>query len=99
MILENELGKTVLENEVYKEITQIATLKVKGVYPYKKNDFVSCKFKDDNLNIKINIKVNQDLDVVKTCSKIQNKVRESILDMCGIDTDDINIDVLGFVKE
>ena len=99
MVIENKLGKTVLENEVFKEIAQIATLKVKGIYPYKKNDFISCKFKDDELKINVNIKINQDLDVVKTCSKIQNKIRESILEMCGIDTENINVEVLGFVKE
>ena len=99
MVIENKYGKVVLENEVYEQIAEIAALKVKGVYANKKNDFITCKIKDDNLNIKVNIKLQQDLDVVKTCSKIQNRIRESILEMCGIDTEDINIDVLGFVKE
>ena len=99
MQIENKYGKVVLENEVYEQIAEIAALKVKGVFPNKKNDFITCKVKDDNLNIKVNIKLQQDLDVVKTCTKIQNRIRESILEMCGIDTEDINIDVLGFVKE
>ena len=32
----NENGKIVIENKVLKDIAQIATLKIKGVYPLKK---------------------------------------------------------------
>lgn len=95
----NDYGKVVLNNKVFKEIAEIAALKIKGAYPYKKNDFVACKLKDDILEIKINLKVKQDSDVVKICSKVQNKVRESIFDATGLDCESIDVDVLGFVKE
>ena len=95
----NEYGKVVLENKTFKEIAQIAALKVKGVYPNKKNDFVNCKFKDDVLSMTINVKVLQDSDVVKVCSKVQSKVRESINDMTGINCENIDVEVVGFVKE
>ncbi len=100
MEIVNERGTIVLENKVYKDIAQIAALKVDGVYPYKKeNDFAVCKFKEEALTVTLNVRLTQDIDVVKTCSTVQGEVRRAIEEMTGITCDSVNVEVQGFVKE
>ena len=95
----NEIGKIVLQEKVFRDIVQIAALKVEGIYPVKKNDFADVKMKDEKLNVVLHIKLGQDIDIVKACTKAQMKVRESLEDMTGLPVGSINVDIQGFVKE
>ncbi len=95
----NEIGKIVLQEKVFRDIAQIATLKVDGIYPVKKNDFADIKMKDEKLSVILHIKLGQDIDIVKACTKAQMKVREALEDMTGLPVGSINVDIQGFVKE
>ena len=99
MEYKNENGKIVIENKVLKDIAQVATLKVKGVSPYKKeNDFVTCKFNEDELFVNVLIKIKQDSSIDKICNKVQKNIQEAIEDMTGVKCNNINIEIAGFVN-
>ena len=99
--LESTMGSAILGADVFKNIAQIVSGKIEGVYPAKKeSDFVVCKIKDaENIKLTLYIRLRQGIDVAKTCSDLQRKVHEDILDMTGIDSKDINLDIQGFVSE
>ncbi|MBQ1477385.1 MAG: Asp23/Gls24 family envelope stress response protein [Erysipelotrichaceae bacterium] len=101
MVIENksEIGNIVLENKVFKDIAEISALKVSGIYPNKKNDFAEVKLKDDQFSVVLNVKLKQNIDIVKTCSKAQMRVREALEDMTGIPVASVNVEIQGFVKE
>ena len=93
-----ELGKYIISDKAFREIV-VATLdNVKNIYPAKKDkDYVECKFnKNNELNIKISLRVKKGIDIVKLCSKIQDEVKENILLMCEVEPKTINIDIQGF---
>lgn len=98
--IEAKNGKVILSSDVFKNIAQIASNKVSGIFPAKKeDDFVSCKLNNDNVKLTIFIKLKQGSDVSKVCSQLQNKIHEDILDMTGIDCNEINLDIQGFTSD
>lgn len=98
--LDSKMGQVILNSDVFKNIAQIASTKIEGIFPSKKeNDFISCKISEDNVKLTLFIKLKQGIDVAKVCSQLQRKIHEDILDMTGIDCTDINLDIQGFVSE
>ena len=99
LIINNENGKTIIDSKVFESIAEVSALKVKGIYPTKKNDFASCKINNDDVVLTLNVKLEQNIDVVGTCGKVQEVISEDIAEMCGVECKAINIDIQGFVKE
>ena len=101
MIIESksDIGNIVLSNKAFRDIAEISALKVEGIYPVKKNDFAEVKLKDEKFYVTLHIKLKQNVDVVKTCTKAQTRVREALEDMIGIPVSNVNIDIQGFVTE
>ena len=93
----NEIGKTLISNRAFQDIAEISALKVSGVHPVKKNDFAEVKEKDGKLAVNLHVKITQNIDIVKTCAKVQTKVREALEEMLGMEVANVNIDIQGFV--
>lgn len=95
----NENGSYVIEVKAFKDIAQIACKSVKNVTGAK-DDFVSCKYnKKTGLQLMVTVKIKQGVDVVETCKEIQDSINENILLMTGVNCENINIDIVGFIKE
>ena len=96
----NEIGSYTISEKAFEDIASIAVKNVKNVYPVKKDsEFVECKInKNNEVTIKISLRVKQGVDIVKLCSKVQDEVMESVLIMTGVECKKINIDIQGFEK-
>ena len=97
----NKYGSYSISDKALKDIVAVAISYIKNVSPSKKDkDFVVCKFdKNNDLNIKVSIRVKKGIDIVKLCSKIQDEVKENILLMINIKCKKIDIDIQGFYEE
>ena len=94
----NENGQQVIADRVFENIARIAVSKIKGVFPPKKdNDFISLTIKDDEISILVTARLLAGVDVVKTCTKIQNAIKEAIAEQTNIECKIINIEVQGFM--
>lgn len=96
--MKNEIGTIEINKYCYKDIAQIASLKVKGVEGGRDKDFASIKIENGELKLNIEIKVDREKDVIKTSKLVQEKVREAILEMMGIEVSQINVEIVGFIK-
>ena len=93
-------GNLVLDEKVLKDIAVIAAGNVAGIYPTKKDGFVSCKVdKLGNIDITVSIRLKQGINLVKTCTRLQNEISDSVSGMTGLSCNNINIDIQGFVDE
>ena len=94
----NEKGSCTISEKALQDIATIALSHIKNVSPSKKDrDFVSCKFnKNNELNVKLAIKIKKGIDIVKLCSKIQDEIKENILLMTNIECKKVDIDIQGF---
>lgn len=99
-LLKNNLGTYVIEDKAFKEIAQLACLKVKNIVPAKKaNDFVDVDInKDKSMTITVHCRIAAGQDVSKLCNSVQEEINENILLMSGVDCKNINIDIQGFIK-
>lgn len=100
-IIKNNQGSYTIENKAFKEIAQLACLKVDNIEPAKKvNDFVDVTIDENKvMSIIIHIRIKPLQDIHKLCNHIQEEVNENILLMCGVDCKNINIDIQGFISE
>lgn len=96
IINNNVSGTLTISLKAFKDIVTVVLSRVEGVVPAK-NDFVSCQYKDNDLKMRINVKVKQGKDIVKTCAFLQNQIHESIMEMTGVDSSNIDIDIAGFI--
>ena len=96
----NDIGVYTISEKAFADIASIAVKNIKNVYPVKKeSEFIECKInKNNELSIKISLRVKQGIDIVKLCSKVQDEVKENILIMTGIECKKIDIDIQGFEK-
>ena len=94
----NEIGTLTISEKAFADIAAIACSNVKNIYPTKKDsDYVEVKLNKDNKpTFKISIRVKQGIDIVKTCNKLQDEIRENVLLMTGVDCKKIDIDIQGF---
>ena len=99
MVNSNTFGTVDLNNNVFKDISLITINKLNGIHPIKDDhSFVGITVKDGQLKLKLKVKIDAGIDVVKTCNKLTENVHESIESMTGIDCKEINIEVQGFTK-
>lgn len=95
----NSYGEIELSKGVFKDIVSYILSKDDNFKSDKKdNSFIKVSYDDSKLDIKVSIKIKQNIDVVKACSKLQNEIKESIISTCGVDINNINIDVQGFIN-
>ncbi|MDY6062705.1 MAG: Asp23/Gls24 family envelope stress response protein [Erysipelotrichaceae bacterium] len=97
----NESGKLALNNDVFKEITNISIGHVEGCYcsSKKEKDNVQIKINDDKLLVNVNVKLKHGININQTCEKLQNKIFLNIFQTTDIKPEVINIKVVGFVNE
>ncbi|MBQ6368219.1 MAG: Asp23/Gls24 family envelope stress response protein [Erysipelotrichaceae bacterium] len=93
----NELvnGKASFSTDVFVDITETALKKTKDVTAAKK-DPIDVSYKDKKLSVSIAIRVLLGTNVVKICEALQTRVHDNILEMTGIDCQDISLDIAGF---
>ena len=97
---DNDLGKACLSLDSLNTIATVSGLKVEGVYPAKKDSTMTdIKYKENNLDIVLNVKLLQSVNVARTCATLQKEVYTKILEMTGIKTNTINVNIVGFVSE
>ncbi len=95
-----ELGLASMRLEAFNDIALVACSKVEGIVPAKKeNEMCVASLKENELTIDVYIKLVQGVDVASTCTQIQNEVYSSILQMTGIKTKGVNVNIAGFVSE
>lgn len=58
---------------------------------------VHCKVSKDSITLAIDIKIGYQLNVNEICSRLQDKIYNSILHMTGVKMDLIDIKVTGFI--
>ena len=94
----NKYGSYTISEKAIGDIVSIVINNIKNVYPAKKDkDFVTCKFnKQNELNVKIAVRIKKGIDIVKLCSKIQDEVNENVLLMTSIEPKKVDIDIQGF---
>lgn len=96
-----DLGLVALSKTVFETITQIAVEDSESlVLNDKTNPFkgaISCKIQNDQLVIKVKVKVNFDANVRSVCTSLQNRIYENISHMTDYTTDVIDIKVVGFL--
>ena len=97
--MENKYGSYILSPKVFKDIAEIAINDVKNIAPAKKEDFVVCKVGKNKIELTISVRIKQGVDVVETCGKLQETINENLLLMTGVECEDINIDIVGFIKK
>ena len=95
-----ELGLASISVEALNNISLIALTKINGIAPAKKeSDMCDTKVKDNEVEVNLFIKVNQGVDVVKTCSDVQNEVYTTILDILGVKCKSVNVNISGFIYD
>ena len=94
----SEIGSYTISEKAFADIASIAVKNVKNVYPVKKeSEFIECKVnKNNELSVKVSLRVKQGVDIVELCSKVQDEVKENILIMTGVECKKVNIDIQGF---
>ena len=97
IINNNDSGTLTISLKAFKDIVTVIISRIEGVVPAK-NDFINCQYKDNDLKMRINIKVKQGKDIVKTCAALQTQVHESILEMTGVYSYNIDIYIAGFIN-
>jgi len=97
MISKNELGSIMLSDEAMKDIVRIVVEKFNEFSSSKKgNSFINITDKNDEVVIRIRLKIKQGEDVANSCKQLQKEVHNAIEDMSGIDVKTINIEIEGF---
>lgn len=97
---DNGLGKACLHLDSLNTIATVSATNVEGVFPAKKESTMTdIKYKDDNLDIVLNVKLLQSVNVSRTCANLQKEVYTKLLEMTGIKATSININIVGFVSE
>lgn len=95
-----ELGSASMRLEAFNDIALVACSKVEGIFAAKKeNEMCVASLKDNELTIDVYIKLLQGVDVASACTQIQNEVYNSILQMTGIKTKAVDVNIAGFVSE
>jgi uncharacterized alkaline shock family protein YloU len=91
-----QLGFTSIKKEVFNSIAFIACQEEKNAV-CEKNSSVSSKINDNQLIIKIDVKIQYGQNVSDVSSSIQSKVTQSIEQMTGLLCRNVDVNVIGFV--
>ncbi len=97
-ISDNENGIIVLKNDVFTSIAFISVQEETGVMldkgTFKKS--VTCKIKENQITIGIDLRIRYGQNVQKTCESLQNRVFKAIQDMTDIKCAIVDVNVIGF---
>lgn len=96
----NEFGIVALTNGVFETIASITigendAVKLADATPFAKP--ITCKIKDNLINISCDIKIKRGVKVNETVEKIQEKVYNTIYQMTDLKVDKIDVRVIGFL--
>lgn len=91
-----QLGFTSIKKEVFNSIAFIACQDEKHAV-CEKNSSVSSKITENQLIIKIDVKIQYGQNVSDVSSSIQSKVTQSIEQMTGLLCRNVDVNVIGFV--
>ena len=91
-----QLGFTSIKKEVFNSIAFIACQEEKHAV-CEKNSSVSSKINDNQLIIKIDVKIQYGQNVSDVSTSIQSKVTQSIEQMTGLLCRNVDVNVIGFV--
>ncbi len=92
----DQLGFTSIKKEVFNSIAFIACLDEK-LAVCEKNSAVTSKITDNQLVIKIDVKIHYGQNVTDVSNSIQSKVTQSIEQMTGLLCRNVDVNVIGFV--
>ena len=96
----NEIGLIALSKSVFQTIAAIAVEEEDNISLADSTPFyypLSCKIKNDQLILSLDIKVKYNVNTNEVCSRLQNKIYESISHMTDYIPDIIDVHVLGFI--
>jgi uncharacterized alkaline shock family protein YloU len=91
-----QLGFTSIKKEVFNSIAFIACQEEKHAV-CEKNSSVSSKINDNQLIVKIDVKIQYGQNVSDVSTSIQSKVTQSIEQMTGLLCRNVDVNVIGFV--
>ncbi len=96
----NEYGLVALTDGVFETITAITvaesqSVSVADAAPFSKA--ISCKVKDNLINLTLDIKVKRGVKVTETIEKLQEKIFNTIYSMTGLKVNKIDIRVTNFI--
>ena len=96
----NEVGQIAINKKVLESIARIEIEEEhKSLLPdsTRFKNAVHCKLSNDSIVLTVDIKVSYQLKVNEICSRLQDKIYNSILHMTGVKMDLIDIKVTGFM--
>lgn len=97
---ENEIGHIAINKKVFESIASIELSEEMGKAIPDSSRFknaVNCKITKDAIVLGIDLKVGYQMNVNEICSRLQEKIYQSILHMTGVKLDLIDIKVTGFI--
>ena len=96
----NDLGQIAINKKVLESIARIEIGEEEAALipdPSRFKEAVNCKISNDSITLTIDIKIGYQLNVNDICSRLQDKIYNSILHMTGVKMDLIDIKVTGFI--
>ena len=96
----NDYGQIAINKKVFESIAVIEIgEEEKTVLPDSSRfkNAVSCRVSKNSLVLNVDVKVNYQQNVNEICSRLQDKIYNSILHMTGVKMDMIDIKVTGFI--
>ena len=96
----NEVGQIAINKKVLESIARIEIEEEQNQLLPDSTRFknaVNCKISNDSIALSVDIKVGYQLNVNEICSRLQDKIYNSILHMTGVKMDMIDIKVTGFM--
>ena len=96
----NEVGQIAINKKVLESIARIEVEEEHAnLLPdsARFKNAVNCKISNDSIVLTVDIKIGYQLKVNEICSRLQDKIYNSILHMTGVKMDLIDIKVTGFM--
>lgn len=96
----NDLGSIAINKKVFESIARIEISEEDAQLlpdPSRFKNTVSCKISNEGLVLNIDLKIHYQMNVNEVCSRLQDKIFNSILHMTGVKMDLIDIKVTGFI--
>ena len=96
----SDVGQIAINKKVFESIARIEIDEEQNQLVPDSSRFknaVNCKIDKDSIILTIDIKVGYQLNVNEICSRLQDKIYNSILHMTGVKMDLIDIKVTGFI--
>ncbi|MBR2264522.1 MAG: Asp23/Gls24 family envelope stress response protein [Firmicutes bacterium] len=103
---ENSLGQVRIADEVIEIIAELALNDISGIYSTaktkgRKNQAKSIEVKvvDGQVTADIEVFVSMNVKIPVVAEKVQNKVKAAIENMTGLQVSEVNVRIVGLIKE